>query len=233
MSEPVERRHELDLEPEMAAYGIHGTGGKQNQTHVGCLIFLKDEGGGFVHRERGSPNTMKTTCSFFTRVLLVLLTVGTTLSGADFITLNVKLKTESEDHDPHQQHHKWLEVRVTNGSADSLEGATLRWKLFAEEVGQRHHPIVIEKKGEEKLTVNGSGQFADLTTPKVTFKWTLGHSVRTGRRSSRYEPETGRRYHGYIIEVVKDGKVIAESLSAESLRNIEKTSEKTKSPDSK
>ena len=176
---------------------------------------------------------MKAAFCFFTCVLWVMLTAGATLSGADFVTLNVKLKTQSEDHDPHQQHHKWLEVRVTNSSADNLEGATLRWKLFAEEVGKRHHPIVVEKKGEEKLSVNGSGQYADITTPKVTFKWTLGHSVRTGRRRSRYEPETGRRYHGYIIEVVKDGKVIAESLSAESLRNLEKTSEKTKSPDSK
>ncbi len=173
---------------------------------------------------------MKNNMPCYLLVALFAWSVSAKISRAEFVTLDVKLKTQSEDHDPHQQHLKWLIVRVTNGSANRLVGATLRWRLFAEEVGKPHHPIVIEKSGEEKLTVNGNNEYTDIITPKVTFKWTLGHSKRRGRRSSHYVAETGQRYHGYIVEVVENGKVIAEALSAESLRNIAKSMEKTKSP---
>lgn len=176
---------------------------------------------------------MKTSVCSVIWVLFFLLTASPALEGADFVLLNVQVKTQSADRDPHQEHVKWLVVHVTNESADSLTGATLRWKLFAEEVGQRNHPVVVEKQGDEKLTVNGHGENTDVTTSKVSFKWTLGHSVRTGRRRYKYVPESGRRYHGYVVEVVKDGRVIAESLSAESLRNIARSAEKTRSPDSK
>lgn len=150
-------------------------------------------------------------------------TVCPARASSDFLNLEVEIKTENHDAPPNEDRSKWLIVRVTNESAAALEGATLRWKLFRETLEAGPNRIALEKSGEERLSVQGGGQFVDITTAKVEFKWTLPHSIRTGRRYFRRIPESGSRYYGYLVEVVKDGKVIAEAMSNGSLRAWEKS----------
>lgn len=142
-------------------------------------------------------------------------------ASSDFLSLEVEIKTESHDAPPHEDRAKWLVVRVSNEAPEALEGATLRWKLFRETLEAGPNRIALEKGGEERLSVQGGGQYVDITTAKVVFKWTLPHSIRTGRRHFRRIPESGTRYYGYLVEIVKDGKVIAEAMSNGSLRQWE------------
>jgi len=108
-------------------------------------------------------------------------------------------------------------VRVTNATAEKLEGLSLNWALYAVELKKGANDVVLEKSGEEKFSVEANGRFTDVTTAKVPFKWTRQHAQRSGRRVVKV-PESGRRYYGYTVRVMKDGVVLAEHLSGEAMR---------------
>ncbi len=163
---------------------------------------------------------MKTKLSLLAILLLALLASAATADDV-FVILKVDTKVENHDRPPHEDRLMWLDIRVTNNSPGMLDGATLQWKIFRETLEFGPNRVALERAGEERLSVPGKGEFVEITTPKVPFKYTLPHSIRTGRRYFRRIPESGTRYHGYMVQVVKDGRVIAEALSNESLRQWE------------
>ena len=156
----------------------------------------------------------------------------TTLSfaGNGHLTLHVEVESErgSKDTDKNEKTHDesrshWLVVNVSNMSHNKLEGLTLKWALYADDLKRGTDAIVVQKEGEEKLGVD-AGQFVEVTTPQVLFEWIPQHAERTGtgRRSrAKKVDETGHRYHGYAVQVLQDGVVIGEAYSHRSLQKAE------------
>jgi hypothetical protein len=157
---------------------------------------------------------MNTILSIFFSLLL------TGVASAGSVMLNVKPASENKTADKKQAEVTrayWLNVRVTNQSGVKLEGATLKWTLFAANLRRGTDSIVVEKSGDIKISVDANGRYADLATPKVAFVFTPMHSERKGRSSITVE-ETGHRYHGFHVQVLSGDAVIGEFWSNEALR---------------
>lgn len=144
----------------------------------------------------------------------------TSLASAGGVMLLVKAASENKTADKKKAEvtrAQWLNVRVTNPSGTKLEGATLKWTLFAANLQRGTDDIVVEKSGEMKFTVDANGRSVDLVTPKVAYTYTPMHSERKGRRSTTVE-ESGHRYHGYHVQIINGDTVIGEAISNEGLR---------------
>jgi hypothetical protein len=169
---------------------------------------------------------MKTLCL----ITCLLFTTSLSFAGTGHLTLNVEVESErgSKDTDknsktPDESRSHWLVVHVSNMSHTKLDGLTLKWALYADDLKRGTDAIVVQKEGEEKLGVD-AGQFVEVTTPKVLFEWIPQHAERTGsgRRSrAKKVDETGHRYHGYAVQVLQDGVVIGEAYSHRSLQKAE------------
>lgn len=157
---------------------------------------------------------MNTLLSIFFSLLL------TGVASAGSVMLNVKAASENKTADKKKAEVTrayWLNVRVTNQSGVKLEGATLKWTLFAANLRRGTDSIVVEKSGDIKISVDANGRYADLVTPKVAFVFTPMHSERKGRSSITVE-EAGHRYHGFHVQVMNGDTVIGELWSNEALR---------------
>lgn len=151
-------------------------------------------------------------------ILFSLLLTGVASAGS--VMLNVKAASENKTADKKQAEVTrayWLNVRVTNQSGVKLEGATLKWTLFAANLRRGTDSIVVEKSGDIKISVDANGRYVDLATPKVAFVYTPMHSERKGRSSVTVE-EAGHRYHGFHVQVMNGDTVIGELWSNEALR---------------
>jgi len=154
----------------------------------------------------------------FLSILFSLLLAGVASAGS--VMLNVKAASENKTADKKQAEVTrafWLNMRVTNTSGVKLEGATLKWTLFAANLRRGADSIVVEKSGDIQISVDANGRYADLTTPKVAFVYTPMHSERKGRSSITVE-EAGHRYHGFHVQVVNGDAVLGEIWSNEALR---------------
>jgi hypothetical protein len=135
---------------------------------------------------------------------------------ADAVTVMVKPEKETKSVDRVKEVYTtvhWLNVRVTNPSSTKLEGVTLKWTLYAANLRRGSDTISAEKSGEMKITVDASGRYTDVATPKVSFVYTRTHSERSGRRSTKLVEESGKRYHGFHVQVMNGDAVIGESVS--------------------
>lgn len=157
---------------------------------------------------------MNTVCSILFSLLL------TSVASAGSVMLNVKVASENKTADKKKAEVTrayWLNIRVTNQSGVKLEGATLKWTLFAANLRRGADAIVVEKSGDINVSVDANGRYTDLVTPKVAYVHTPMHSERKGRSSITVE-ETGHRYHGFHVQVVSGDTVLGDFWSNEALR---------------
>ncbi len=169
----------------------------------------------------------------FILLLSILFISANTVAKADTSKVHLTVKVEREngakDSDkntktPDESRNYWLAVRISNPTALRLEGLTLKWSLYADDLKRGTDHIVVEKSGEQSFAVDAAGRYTDLTTPKVLYSWVPQHSERTGsgrRSSSKKVDESGHRFHGYSLQVLQDGVVIGEACSPISLRKTE------------
>ncbi len=151
-------------------------------------------------------------------IFLSLLLTGVASAGS--VSLIVKPSSENKTADKKKAEVTrayWLNIRVTNLAGTKLEGATLKWTLFAANLRRGADSILVEKSGDIKIGVDANGRYADLATPKVAFVFTPMHSERKGRSSITVE-EAGHRYHGFHVEVMSGDTVLGEVWSNEALR---------------
>lgn len=157
----------------------------------------------------------------------LLFSTAFSFAGNGHVTVNVEVESERGKKDtdknektPDESRSHWLVVRVSNMSQIKLEGLTLKWALYADDLKRGTDAIVVQKEGEEQLGID-PGQYVDVTTAKVLFEWIPQHAERTGtgrRARSKKVDETGHRYHGYSVQVLQDGVVIGEAFSHRSLQ---------------
>ena len=160
----------------------------------------------------------------------LLFSTALTFAGNGHVTVNVEVESERGKKDtdknsktPDESRSHWLVVRLSNMSQVKLEGLTLKWALYADDLKRGTDAIVVQKSGEEKVGID-PGQLAEVSTDKVLFEWVPQHAERTGsgrRSKAKKVDETGRRYHGYAVQVLQDGVVIGEAYSHRSLQKAE------------
>ncbi|MBE2287682.1 MAG: hypothetical protein IAE77_29765 [Prosthecobacter sp.] len=152
--------------------------------------------------------------------LLVLHTAA--IAGPQKVQVQVHVESErgsKDSHDaksPDESRARWLIVRVSNPTPTKLEGLTLQWTLYADDLKRGHDEIIPEKSGSETFSVDPSGHYTDVTTAKVSFEWTPQHSVRiSGGRRPKYKrvDESGHRYHGYTVQILQGGEVIGQATN--------------------
>jgi hypothetical protein len=146
-------------------------------------------------------------------ILFSLLLVG--VASADTVQLLVKPDSEKKPGDktkPDVTRAVWLNVRVTNTSGTKLDGATLKWALYSATIKRGADSIAVEKSGEMKINVDANGRYTDVATPKVAFTTIPYHTVRKGR-SSQVVEASGKKYHGYHVQVISGDTVLGQAFS--------------------
>ncbi|MBS1619904.1 MAG: hypothetical protein JST76_15395 [Bacteroidetes bacterium] len=106
----------------------------------------------------------------------------------------------------------WLNVRVSNSTATKLDGVTLKWALYSATIKRGADTISVEKSGEMKISVDANGRYVDVATPKVAFTMIPYHTVRKGR-SSQVVEASGKKYHGFHVQILNGTEVIGEAVS--------------------
>ena len=143
-----------------------------------------------------------------------------TAASAGSVTVAVKPETQKKSADIVKEEYAsahWLRVRITNSSPTKLEGVTLKWALYAANLRRGSDSITVEKSGDITITVDSNGRYLDIETPKVVFDYIRTHSERSGRRSYKLVEESGKKYHGFHVQVVSGSTVLGEAFS-ESVR---------------
>ena len=150
-----------------------------------------------------------------TRLAIVCSLLFAGAASAGSVTITVKPEVEKKSADITKEEYvtaHWLKVRITN-SGTKLEGVTLKWALYAANLRRGADSIAVEKSGEMKITVDSNGRYLDVETPKVLFDYIRTHSERSGRRSYKLVEESGKKYHGFHVQVVNGTEVLGEAVS--------------------
>ena len=137
------------------------------------------------------------------------------VASAGSVQLLVKQETEKKQADktkPEITRTNWLNVRITNTTGTKLDGVTLKWSLYSAALRRGADTVAVEKSGELKITVDANGRYADVTTPKVAFLYTPEYTQRSGRSYKTVEA-SGKKYHGYHVQVVSGDTVLGEVFS--------------------
>jgi len=147
-------------------------------------------------------------------ILCSLLFVSVASAGT--VTIVVKPEKENKSIDRKKEEYttaNWLNLRITNSSNTKLEGVTLKWSLYAANLRRGADTVSVEKSGEMKITVDSNGRYLDVETPKVAFEYVRTHSERSGRRSYKLVEESGKKYHGFHVQVLNGTTVLGEAVS--------------------
>lgn len=139
-----------------------------------------------------------------------------TAASAGSVEITVKPEVQQKSSDIKKEEYvttHWLKVRITNYSPIKLEGVTLKWALYAANLRRGADTINVEKSGEMKITVDSNGRYLDIETPKVAFDYVRTHSERSGRRSYKLVEESGKKYHGFHVQVLNGNEVLGEAVS--------------------
>ncbi|WP_395739262.1 hypothetical protein [Prosthecobacter sp.] len=151
-------------------------------------------------------------------ILCTLLFASAAMAGS--VTVTVKPEVEKKSTDLVKEEYvtaHWLRVRITNYTGTKLEGVTLKWALYAANLRRGADTLAVEKSGEMTVSVDSSGRYVDIETPKVAFDYVRTHSERSGRRSYKLVEESGKKYHGFHVQVLSGSQVLGEAVS-ESVR---------------
>lgn len=145
------------------------------------------------------------------------------------ISLHVQVHNQEAKDDgkgAQKSRDEWLAVRITNLSHEAYEGLTLHWVLYTAKLKKGANQIAIKQQGDSKsFSLPPEGRHTDITTPHVTFTWTPQHSEKQKSKgggknkvTTKLVPESGERYYGYAVKVLRGKEVVAEMYSQESLK---------------
>lgn len=155
-----------------------------------------------------------------TRLAILCTLLLASAASAGSVTVAVKPESHQKSADITKEEYvstHWLRVRITNTSPTKLEGVTLKWALYAANLRRGSDSVTVEKSGDMTITVDSNGRYLDVETPKVAFDYVRTHSERSGRRSYKLVEESGKKYHGFHVQVVSGSTILGEAFS-ESVR---------------
>lgn len=104
-----------------------------------------------------------------------------------------------------------LQIHLENREHRQLAKLQLEWKIIGEDLNSDKKKV--DASGKKAVTLEADGKL-DVTSDVIHFTEKQGVPKTTGKGKSRRttgQPDTGRRYAGYLVELKQDGKVIAEA----------------------
>ncbi|RBP38599.1 hypothetical protein DES53_111118 [Roseimicrobium gellanilyticum] len=161
-------------------------------------------------------STMKRLLTF---VLLTLFTQGIPSAFADHaVRVEVKLSTSHDDPKNSQAEvvNKQMTVVLAGSAKSGGDKLTVKARFYADDL--KTDQLVVEKELQTETTLMSGRVEVPLTA--VTFNFTPAHakSTGTGRRAKSVRvPASGRRYHGWVVEVLKGSEVVGQAASHPSL----------------
>jgi hypothetical protein len=114
---------------------------------------------------------------------------------------------------------KHLEIEVSGSNA--VQGdVKITYTFFADDLAVRK--VVVVKSDDIKTTLV-AGKRTPLKSPVVTFSFTPEHSVKSGSgKRARYNRvnATGKRYHGWSVQVYSGDRLVGEAYSLPALKTL-------------
>lgn len=152
-------------------------------------------------------------------IIVALLAATPAIFASDFVRIDGKLSTEHDDpKDGFQEVVKKNLVAVLTGPVDRDIGQlTIKTIFYADDLDA--NKLVVEKEMLSQVSLLRGR--ARVEVPSVIFRFTPTHGEITGsgRRSIAKRIESsGRRYHGWGIQVYKGDDIIGEAYSNPSLK---------------
>lgn len=140
------------------------------------------------------------------------------------VTIRVDQVTSSEtDRKKFEKTQKRsLRIYVTNGSAQDMSGLKVKYYYFGKEM--KDHDSMILEQGEKGADVK-SHKTETVETPAVTATSTEEHFTGgggngKGRSTGKKVEASGKKITGHGVQVIDNGKVIAEMFTEPGLKSL-------------
>jgi hypothetical protein len=128
------------------------------------------------------------------------------------VHITVKAVSEGTDRSKHTAvSSRRLRIVIENRESRRLEGLKLDWSIYGKDIGS--HNKKVDAKGTKPVTLEANGETTvESDVAKFTEKEGVPKTVGKGKNKRRVaQPDTGRDYAGYVVELKQGGKVIAEA----------------------
>lgn len=130
----------------------------------------------------------------------IRISVKAVTAGSDF---NKKSKTSS----------RRLQIHLENREHRELTDLQLEWKIISEGLDSKGKKV--EKSGTQTIKL-GADEALDVESGVAQFTEKEGGTKSVGKGKNRRsvpQPDTGRNYAGYLVELKQNGKLIAEAAT--------------------
>jgi hypothetical protein len=128
------------------------------------------------------------------------------------VRIAVKAVSEGTEHNKKTRtSSRRLKIHLENREHRELTNLQLEWKIIGEDLNAKQKKVAESGKETIKLDADGS---LDIDSGVAQFSETEGGTKTVGKGKNRRvipQPDTGRNYAGYIVELKQHGKVIAEA----------------------
>ena len=159
--------------------------------------------------------------------MMTLLAAAMPSQASDNVILQVQMKGKHTAHsgnDSAEKHQRWLEISASGMSMAAPRSVTIQWHFFADDLAADQ--VVDHAKGSETLNLQ-PGRPMEFKTQEVVFSYVREHAERSSssRRRAVYKrvEATGKRYHGWAVQAVIDGRTVGEAYSSRDIESRMKT----------
>lgn len=149
---------------------------------------------------------------------LLLVTLGSSFAS-DSVRVDVKLSTDHDDPKGGVEEivKKQLTVTLSGSPQLSTDRLTIKAKFYADDLTADQ--VVVEKELEVPAKLENGRAVVNL--PEVTFRHVPAHGQITGsgrRSKAKRVPASGRRYHGWALQVMDGARQLGDAYSIASLK---------------
>jgi hypothetical protein len=136
------------------------------------------------------------------------------------VRMTVELISKSETKDKKKIHDKTqirsLKVQLDNNSAQAFDGLVVKYWFLGHAAADHANKVLAEGERKSSLTPRGR----EIVESEVVSKsFVEAHSEAKGKTSTKV-PASGEKITGYAVRVLKEGKVLAETYSEPSFKDL-------------
>jgi len=147
-------------------------------------------------------------------------------ASANLVSIRVKVENEHDDPKDSTTEVVVKKLNIELSAANSVTGSVqVNSTFYSRDLGS--NTTVVEKKLESSANLDSSHS-AVVTTAPVQFTYTPAFSkkVGNGRRAKFTKVEaTGRKFYGWSVQIVQDGRLLGQASSASFLGENSKRSD--------
>lgn len=133
--------------------------------------------------------------------------------GVPSIRIGVKATSEGTEHGKKNTRvaTRLLQIRIENREHRDLDGLQLEWKIIGEDINSKQNKVDASGKQALKLAADG---VTEVKSGVAEFPVQEGGVKTVGKGKNQRkvpQPDKGRSYAGYIVEIKQGGHVVAEA----------------------